>query len=574
MLAVSGLLLTVLPLLLVVVVVLAVRRANGPGPSRPLDGQSVRRFFHYLLLYGLLVVVASGLSGLLGRVLGPNALVSDPGQLARGLSFTVVGLPLFVGLALWSRRRLAASADEASSLGWGCYVTVASLTSLLVAMTALDHVLRFVVGLEPYSGSALARLLVWGASWGVHWRLDARVLPPPSRRLHHLVGSLVGLLTAAAGLAGVLAGLLRSLPGLALGPVLAGNGRPLLAALVVLAVGVPVWIVYWARTTSRGQRGPLWLAYVLLVGVAGGMATAIVCASMLAYDVLVWLVGHPATTDAALHFHRTPGLAGAAATGVLLWWYHRAVLAQAGTDARGEVRRIYEYLVAGLGLLAAGAGVAVAVVAFLQAVTGGGRVIAGGSSVNSLLAAATLLAVGVPVWWLFWRRVERAARSEPAQELASPTRRVYLFVLFGLGGVAAVVALLVGVYLLFEDVVAGNLGAETLRRTRFCIGVLLATGAIAGYHWAVYRADRERLPTGTPRRAPRFVLLVGPADPDIARLVAQRTDAQVQAWSRTDDGSARWSLDEVTTAMHATDADELVVLCDADGVRAIPVRRP
>lgn len=574
MFAVLGLVLTVLPVLVVVLVVLAVRRANRSGPSRSLDAQAVRRFFHYLLLYGLLTVVASGLSGLLGRLLQRDLFVADASQLARGLSFTVVGVPLFVGLALWSRRRMATSADESSSLGWASYVTVASLTSLLVAMTGLDHVLRAAVGLEPYNGPALARLLVWGAAWGGHWWLDLRVTPPESRRLHHLVGSLVGLLTAASGLGAVLAGLVRSLPGLAPGPVLAGDGDPLLAALVVLAVGAPVWVAYWAAATSSGQRGPLWLAYVLLVGVAGGMATAVVSASMLAYDVLVWLVGDPATADAALHFHGSPGAAAAAATGGLVWWYHQAVLAQTGTDMRGEVRRVYEYLVAGVGLLAAGAGVAIAVVAFLEAVTGAGHVIAGGSSVNSLLAAATLLAVGVPMWWLFWRRIERAVRAGPEQELGSPTRRVYLFVLFGLGGVAAVVALIVGVYVLFEDVVDARLGAETLRRMRFCIGVLLTAGAVAAYHWAVYRTDRERLPTRARPRGPRFVLLVGPHDPEIARLVASRTDAHVQAWWRTDDGSAAWSVEEVTAVLHETDADDVIVLSDAVGVRAIPVRRP
>ncbi len=564
-----------LVILVVVLVVLAVRKANAREGGGAPDGHTVRRFFQYLLLYGLLVVVGIGLSGLLGRLLEWDVLVTaDDAELARNLAFTVVGVPVFVGVALWSRRRLAADADEARSLGWAFYVTAASLTSLVVAMTGLGQVLEWATGLNDYSGRGLASFLVWGALWGAHWWLDARVTPREHSRVHHLAGSLIGLATAATGLAGVLAGALRTLLGLDRGgAVLAGDGNPMLQGLVTLAVGAPVWFVYWVRTTARYDRDALWFAYVLLAGVGGGLVTAIASASTLVYSVLVWLVGDPRSTDAAKHFENAPTAAAAAAVGLLVWWYHQAVLKEAGAEARTEVRRIYEYLMAGIGLLAAAAGLTTVVVALIEAVTGTERVVVGGSTVNTLLAAATLLAVGGPVWWLYWRKIQTAAKSEPAAELMSTTRRVYLFVLFGLGGVAAVVALLVGVYLFFKDVVDGAVGAETLRRMRFSIGVLLTTAAIAAYHWAVYRADREHVPAAVKTPGPRFVLLVGPADPEIAREVAHRTHGRVQAWSRTDDGLATWSVDEVMAALGDTASDEVIVLSEAGGLRAIPVHR-
>lgn len=569
---VVGLLLVILA---VVLVTLAVRKANaGEGSGRPSDGHAVRRFFQFLLLYGLLVVVGVGLSGLLGRLLEWDVLVAgDEAALARDLAFTVVGVPVFVGVALWSRRRFVADSDEARSLGWAFYVTAASLTSLVLAMTGLGQVLQWATGLSDYSGGGLAGFLVWGASWGAHWWLDARVTPPDHSRVHHLAGSLIGLATAATGLAGVLAGALRSLWGLGGETVLAGDGSPMLRGLVILAVGAPVWFVYWIRTSARLGRDPLWFAYVLLAGVGGGLVTAITSASTLLYSVLVWLVGDPGAADAATHFENAPTATAAAAVGVLVWWYHQAVLKAAGPGARTEVRRIYEYLMAGVGLLAAAAGLTTAVVALIEALTGTERVIVGGSTVNTLLAAATLLAVGGPVWWIYWRRIESVAKSDPAGELMSTTRRVYLFVLFGLGGVAAVVALLVGVYLLFEDVVDGTLGAETVRRMRFSIGVLLTTAAIAAYHWAVYRSDREHAPAAVKTHGPRYVLLVGPADHEIAREVAHRTHGRVQAWSRTDDGLATWSVDEVMSALRDTTSDEVIVLAEAEGLRAIPVHR-
>ena len=263
--------------------------------------------------------------------------------------------------------------------------------------------------------------------------------------MHHLVGSLIGLVTAAVGLAGLLAGALRSLLGLEGDVLVAGGPNPMLGGLVTLVVGAPVWFIYWVRTAARRERDPLWLAYVLLAGVGGGLVTAIAAASTLVFSVLVWLIGEPRSTDAADYFHNAPTAAGAAVVGLLVWWYHRAVLEEAGTEERTEVRRIFDYLMAAIGLLAAAGGLATLLVALIEAVTRSAQVFVDTSAVNTLLAAATLLAVGAPVWWLSWRRIQTAVRQDPADELTSPTRRVYLFALFGVGGVVAVIAVLVGV---------------------------------------------------------------------------------------------------------------------------------
>ncbi|MGZ4494615.1 MAG: DUF5671 domain-containing protein [Nocardioides sp.] len=566
---VAGLLFLVL---VVVLVVLAVRKASARGAGAPTDAHALRRVFQYLLLYGLLVVLALGLSGLLGRLLERDVLVTgDRVGLARDLAFTVVGGPLFVGVALWSRRRFAEDREEARSLGWAFYVTAAALTSLLVAMTGLSQVLRWAVGLEGYDGRAVAQVVVWGGLWGAHWWIDGRVTPREHARVHHLVGSLVGLVTSAVGLAGLLSGGLRVLLGLEGAAVIAGGGSPMLPGLVTLVVGVPVWVVYWARGAASYERDTLWLAYVLLAGVAGGLVTAIVSASTLLYSVLVWLVGQPGTVSAAVHFDSAPTAAAAAVVGAVVWWYHQAVLSADGPGPRTEVRRVYEYLMAGVGLLAAAGGVVVLVAALVEALAG--RAFVGGDAVNTLLAAATLLAVGAPVWWLYWRSIQTSAQGVPADELTSATRRVYLFVLFGIGGLAAVVALIVGVYFFFRDVVEGTLGAETLRSMRFPLGVLLTTAAVAGYHWAVYRSDRERAPAAVEAHGPRFVLLVGPPDREIAHEVARRTHGRVQAWSRADDGVGSWSVDEVMAALEGSTATEVMVLSEAEGLRAIPVHR-
>jgi len=516
------------------------------------------------------VVTAIGFSGLLSRLFDRATLVAaDDAALARNVTFTVVGAPLLVVVALWSRRGLTDDPAERSSFGWAFYATVTSLTSLVVTMFALHELLSWVAGLEDFNAGALATPVVWGAIWAVHWWLDIHLTPVDRSQGHRLLGALIGLGTATAGLIALLASALEPLLGLD-GTVLVSGTDPILRGAVTLAVGAPVWLLYWVGRTSRSRRNPLWFAYVLLAGIGGGMVTALVSTSVVLYDILVWLVGDPGTTEASRHFQNLPTAAAAAVVGILTWRYHHVVLTDAGHRTRTEVDRIREYLMAGIGLLAAAGGLTMVIEALIETMTGS-ALIAGGGPVNTLLAAITLLIVGGPVWWFYWRLGQAAARTLPREEHASPSRRIYLALLLGLATVAAIIALLAGVYLLFEDVLEGVLGSGTIRRMRFSIGILVTTGAIATYHWMVYGAERKDTVPGS--HGPRHVLLVGPADTELAATVARHTGGKVRAWTRTDGVGAPWSADDVLAVLGTSTADEVVVISDADGLHTIPVRR-
>lgn len=561
----------------VAVVVLAVRRMSAAGAGHGASsGRLVRHLFQYLLLLGLLVVAASGLSGLLGPLLdGGTTLARSDADLARQLSFTIIGLPLFGVLGWWTLRSLREDPEERRSAGWAAYLTLASVTTLLVAMTGLHETLSAVVGLTGYRGEALARALVWGAAWGAHWWVGRKTAPAAHLQPLHLVGSAVGLGAGAAGLTVLLTATLRILLGLEGSSLVGRSTDALLQGAVLLVVGGAVWVTYWLLAAAREERTPLWLTYVLLVGVGTGLVAAVAAASLLFYEVLVWLVGEPWSSRAAEHFAQVPELLAVVAVGLLVWWYHQAVLAAGRQEARTEVRRVLEYLLSAIGLLAAAAGLTVLLVAVIELLAGERDVLVGGSPVNTVLAAVTLLAVGVPVWWWHWRLAQAAVRTDPAAELASPTRRTYLFVLFGVGGVAAVVALLVLVYLVLRDTLAGDAGAETLRSVRFAVGVLVSTAAVSAYHWAVYRQDREQAPPPPPDvTAPhRYLLVVGPDDAAGLRRLAELTGAEVQLLPRAGEGVAPLDAQAVADAVAADPAPELLVLAEGAATRLIPIRR-
>jgi len=554
------------PVLVILVVVILVRRRPGTSAPSVGDARSVRRFFQYLLLFGLVVVVAVGVSGLLGRALESRPFAQDDLALARNLAFVVVGTPLLAVVTWWSWRQLAADPVERTSAALGFTVLLAGVVSLVTVMTSAHPVLIWLLGEPDTSRQPLARLLAWGAVLAAAWWVS-RIIAAPVRRLSHLIGSLLGLGTLTFGTVGLLG---AAVSRAAFGPGADAYGVAWRAATASMLIGLAVWSLYWWGHARSAERDTGWLAFVLLAGVGGGFVIALVGFSTAVATSAIWLLGTPGSEVAELHFHDVPEQAAAVVVGLAVWWYHRTVMGEARTTIRTGVQRLYEYLMAGIALAAAATGVFVLVAAALEAVTEPGTAGGGGRVVNTLIVATTVLLVGLPVWAVFWRRAQRARVADPLAECGSTVRRTYLALLVGVGALAAVAAAITGAYLLFEDAVTATVGSSTVRSMRYSIGIVLAAGAVAAGNAVELRRDRRLLPAGHPTGA-RQVVLVGPYEPELARTVARATGARVQLWC-TADGSPG-SLQQVVDAVQSV-ASDVLVLSDAAGLRAIPVHRP
>nr|NLI49859.1 hypothetical protein [Propionibacterium sp.] len=589
----SGILGAIFGLALVVgllVLVVSAARRRGRGHDG-IDARSVRRFFQYVLLFALFVVAAVGLAELLGRLFGARSepWEDDAYQLAQALAFVFVGLPLAAALAWWTWRRHRTDTAERDSTLFAAYLTLTALTGVFVAATSLQRLVVAAVQESRPDAAAAGSLLAWGALWLGHWVAARRSLDHRRGTPHVLLGSLVGLVFTLAGLVTTLGILLD----LVLRPDVVRYGSGLAEGVGLLLSGALVWGVYWLADGVRLPRSTLWLAYVLPVGVGGGLVMALVAASRLLWSVLVWLVGDRLGRTASEHFESAAFEVVAFLAGVAVWGYHRWVLGAAGArrpagdeaatpepDAvaagprpdgptRGEVRRVYEYLMAGIALIAAAFGVGTILVALIEAATPGEDV--GLTVRNTALAAGTLLAVGVPVWWLYWRRIRAAVAAAPGPEAASLTRRVFLVLLFGVAGVAAVVALIAVALTFFQDLVSGAPGASTVREARYGLGVLVATAAVSAYHGTVFRSDRARTVTAGQPAGPRSIVLVGVDDPDLERRLVRATGARVEGWVRLDAPAPAWDADAVLAALDGHAGEDLLVVADAAGLRVLSV---
>jgi hypothetical protein len=561
----------VLQLLFVALFIFGIYRIFARGSRKSSGEFSIRRLFQYALLYLSLVITGVGIGGLLGRILDTSQVIAESRtDLARNLSFTIVGVPLLYGFARWTNRALTSDPNESRSFSFNAYLTIASITALSVSLYGLHDFLSWAIGSDPYRGDSLAQLLVWSAIWAAHWRIERKRSVEGEREPHLLIGSGIGLVLLAVGIGGLVGNVIEKLMNLNDEVTILQRTDPVINSVITIFLGALVWYFYWIRNALNSTRELIWSAYVLLAGIAVSFITAVVSLSVVGYDILVWFFGDTNNAPFVKHFFGSANAVGSAAISLGIWWYHRLVLEPVdarGIQVRTELRRVYEYIISGISLIASSLGIVMIIVAAIESVTPS-ELAEGSGGTNSLILALTLLLVGAPIWWFFWRRIEDQAITSN-EEVASPTRRIFLLMLFGVSGLAAVISVITSVFLLLDDWLNSELALETLRSARFAIAILLANGALAGYHWSIFRHERSVAVKGWGRG--RKIVLVGPSDSEIVRELRHRVAGSVELWP-TQNGDGRWSVDDLVSLIESNDGQSLLILNEKSKLRAVEVR--
>ncbi|CAB4642903.1 unannotated protein [freshwater metagenome] len=570
-----SILLSFLPLLIMIaVVVLVIRKVSKRATSSSNTAQPVRLFFQYALAFGLFMIVTVGLAGLLSRALDVSNIVNaDQSSLASNLAFVVVGGPLLAGITIWLRNSLRENPSEGHGLIPTFFATLAAIVSLLVFLSSAIAALHNVISGDEVLGSTLGRTIVWGTALILVLKISNSVIPKNDFRIQYFVGSFITALAALIGLVQVLGGVLALLLSqqtffdtqkLAL----VSPENPIGIGLGTLVMSGALWIYYWIKNANTNKSDTLWLAYVLIAGVGGTLVIAITSLSISLYQVLVWFVGEPTSQNAGEHFASIPQSLATAFAGFLFWWYHKSLLPN--ESERTDVQRTYEYLVSAISLIASAIGISIVIVALIESLTSQVQ-LAGAGAINTLLGAGTVIVVAGPVWWHFWSRIQSIARAESNAELSSPVRRIYLFLLFGAGGIVAIVSLITIVVQLFDGILSSNLGANTFSEMRFAIGILISTGIVAGYHWEIYRHEKS-VEVSFATTATN-VLLVGPNSPELIQKLKAATGAKVSFLQRADASELVWPTEHVIELVAQSKEDDLLILLEATGVKVVPVTR-
>jgi len=570
-----GFFLSAIPLLIMIgIVVFALRKLSHR--TQPVDSteQPVRLFFQYALAFGLFIIFTFGIAGLLSRILDTaNIVNADQSSLASNLAFVVVGGPLLAGIIIWLRKSISQNPSDGYGPVPTLFATLAATISLLVFMSSAIAVLHNLINADQFAGDSAAKAIVWGSAWLLVLKISNSVIPKNDFRIQYFVGSAITALASLIALIQVLSGVFSALllqkmflgnqPLLLVSPV-----NPLKIGLGTLAISGALWFYYWIRNANTIKTDTLWLGYVLIAGVGGTLILAITSLSVSLYQVLVWFFGEPYNQKIAEHFAGIPLSLAVASAGLMFWWYHKSLLPT--NSERNDIQRTYEYLMAAISLIASAIGISIVIVALIEASTSQ-AILAGSSAINTLLGAATVIAVAGPIWWHFWNRIQKVAKSSPESEHGSPIRRIYLFLLFGVGGVVAIISLITIVYQIFNSLLGSGLGANTLNEMRSAIGILASTGIVSAYHWEIYRHEKDVEVFKAPVIA--NVLIVGPKNLDLIQTIAQTTGARVSYLQSANSDELIWPVENVVELVNQNKGQDLLILLESAGVKVIPIAR-
>jgi hypothetical protein len=539
----------------------------GTAPVRTSAAPVVRRVVVYPILFVLVVLVATGASDLLNRLFdlaaGSTIVTSGTGGLAVSLTFTLIGGPLAALLGWFAWRRLA-DPPERASVAWALYLVGMVTVALIVFSTALLQAAAAALAGDEFTGPA-ATGLVWAVVWAAH-RFVLRQSDRRPIRLRDsatVLGATFGLVLGATGAIRALTILfdtaVAGAPDAVAGdPWWVGAGR----ALIWAAGGALVWWWHWRHDGGRSATTRLAAVALVGVGVLGGCLLALAGTGTVLFVLLRLAVDR---SDPLPDLVDPLGLALAAAlVGSVVWVYHRGVVR--GRDT--PVRDASGLTTAGIALIIAATGIGVIVNALLAALT---APLAGADPRTLLLGGISSVLVGGPLWWVTWRP---ATALEPERRRTTG-RGVYLIVLFGISAVVALITLLVIGYRLFDTVLGGDSGLlETIRAP---LGLLAATGLVAGYHFSVWRGDRAAAaaepgpPPTVPPGITELILIMGPGGETVAAQLRHSIGARVEYWRRTEETTPP-APERLAAALTGVTGERVLLLIGTDGtVTAFPV---
>lgn len=476
--------------------------------------KSIRRLYFYLVAFISIEVVLWGLVGLL-RSIANDMISGGADALAQALALILVGVPIFLIHWLWVQR--AATRDEeekTATLRASFFYAILLATLIPVVQNLLSFIDRALIqgaGLEVGRAFSLFReqsladnliaIIMNGIVAAYFWNIlrgEWATLPDREnfievRRLYRYIWMLYGLLMTVFGTQQILRFLLY-IPGDLLGEL----GREVVInGLSLLVVGTPIWVYSWkiiqdslADPAEMGSTLRLAVLYLLALG---GVSTVITAASIIANAIITWLLGVDWIFRDFIQ-----QISGPVSIGLplgLVWayyghWLNRHIEAVGDRVRQVSMKRLYNYILAGIGLVVAFIGVATLFAFIIDTITGT-SILMSDSTRGMLATSLSSLLVGLPLWLVMWRPMQADAMAPG--ELGDHARRsvlrkaylylvIFLAVIGGMGTAVGLVNLLIGAAL------EGASGDFVNKLLNF-IQLLFLFGVVLMYHLNVLRLD-------------------------------------------------------------------------------------
>jgi len=468
---------------------------------------TARRWYIYLVCAISLQAATWAIIALLRNLLAGGG--GSIGFIAFQIAVTVIALPIFLVHWLWSQRlsEREAGEREASLRRLYLYGMLGGFLGAMIAnaFTLVAYLFWLATGRPGFDSSysdystpfqsilySLVAIIVLGLLWLYQQRAvaaDAKAAPETGasatvRRFYYFVFSAWGLAMTSLAIIHLLRWLMYQF---GRGVTIGNDITYLTDEVTRLLVGAPLWLVFWRRAQSlfsgpsAEENASALRKFYLYASVFVAVMSVVTNATLVLAGLFRNILGLEPMGDIRDPLPIILGMA-------FLWAYHAYILRREGDQAgeaprQGGIRRLYLYLVAGVGLAA-----------FLVGLSGDISVLIRSFSeyfsdtLREQLAWFTAaLIAGLPVWLLPWRQAQLAAVATTpagAEERRSTVRKNYLyFYLF----VATLSVLSSAVYILYrllslalgergDSDLASSLG-QTIAYALVGVGVWLVHGA-------------------------------------------------------------------------------------------------
>lgn len=460
---------------------------------------NARRVYVYLVSLISFGVAVFAVISLLQKLLLPNYFRSGD-DAALQIAILIIAVPVYAGHWRWGERRVAKDGEERGAVLRRVYLYVVIGGAVALAALNAYEMLERVLGMdEQWQAIAYHSIPIAVAAvvWFYHRQLlHADQAEYPDTGMLGVVHRTYLYLFAAAGLVMTSRATVELLRWVlsALGDFLLDAGAlgvHLQSVIPQSMVGLVLWLVYWLMAQRLFQTGQaeerrsvlrkFYLYAAIFAGVAGGVSAA---ALVLSGIFRAWL-GLPIDGDIRNSLAWIIMFAA-------LWFYHSQVLAEDAraadhTAQQAEIRRIYLYLLAGIGLVALLIGLIGDISTLLYVVDEGMT-----DTYRELLAYfSAALVAGLPVWVLAWRLAQQEASLQDktgSQARDSLVRKIYLYLFLFVSMILVLGSAIFVVYRLLQWLLFG----ESLTLIDIAIPLTIATvqTGVWFYHLATLRTDQ------------------------------------------------------------------------------------
>ena len=586
------------PVIVVIVVVYAVlgwrRRDGDPDPGIG----TVRRLYFYAVSFVALMMAAFGVSLVLEQILeallGPDVISRSAAVLAKGLAFTIVGVPLWVLHWRLVQRYVKDIPVERRSVIRKLYVYGVLVVAVAGFLHALVGLVQWLFRSQPFDEFGWSAVIVWAGVWAFHWRLESSEGQPTAeilsiRRLYLYLVSLGTLVMTSVGFGMVVTNILiEGYESLVSVPVLvpAEGGlwqESVRNALAVGLVGGAGWGVHWLYFAREDYGSTLRQVYLYIFTILAGVVTVLVSTGIVLHGVIAWLLGVPSDATAGGHFRFLPGPLTSLFIGVAMWAYHWTVVRSEAATSLLEseaARRAYAYILAALGLGALVVAIGIVVNTGLTVLTERSAELLVGDDLwrEPLALVITLGLLGGPLWGYYWRTIQGGVSSGGAEERNAPARRIYIFAVLGVGMLALLGSVSTLLFFGLRDLLGEGLSMETLRDARPAIAIIVPAAIFLPYHWMTYQQERRvepEVPVPEMRRIRKgvSVLVAEAGDPLVRKLeAALGYKVDVLTWADPDAVQAEpgdADLQSLVQRITTSEGRSVLLIPEAAGVRVI-----